>query len=240
MPARLRSTLPRPLPRQTLPPAGSECIRLALASLLMAGLVLTAFSRPAWGQTAPAASASPASSAATVAASAARKPAASPSRPSWKELTPAQHTALAPLAGTWDQLTEAHKRKWIALAANFSRLPAAEQAKLHSRMTEWAALSPQQRAQARLNFGEAQQVSADEKRAKWEAYQALTPEERRKLADDARAKRPATTAAAVKPVPPQKLASVPRNPNDDPKAVRIQAGPASEPASAAGTAGTPN
>ena len=51
----------------------------------------------------------------------------------------------------------------------------AEQAKLHSRMTEWAALSPQQRTQARLNFAETKQLSPDDKKAKWEAYQALPP-----------------------------------------------------------------
>ena len=66
----------------------------------------------------------------------------------------------------------------------------AEQAKLHSRMTEWAALSPQQRTQARLNFAETKQLSPDDKKAKWEAYQALPPEEKRKLAAGA-AKPPA-------------------------------------------------
>ena len=48
-------------------------------------------------------------------------------------------------------------------------------------MTEWAALSPQQRAQARLNFAEIKRLPADERKAKWEAYQALQPEEKRKL-----------------------------------------------------------
>jgi hypothetical protein len=84
----------------------------------------------------------------------------------------------------------------------------AEQAKLHSRMTEWVALSPQQRTQARLNFGQTQQLSPDDKRAKWEAYQALPPEEKKKLA--ARAAKPPATAAAVKPVPTDKLAVAPK------------------------------
>ena len=77
-------------------------------------------------------------------------------------------------------------------------MPGAEQDKLHSRMTEWAALSPQQRTQARLNFAETKQLSPDDKKAKWEAYQALPPEEKRKLA--AGAAKPPPTAAAVKPV----------------------------------------
>lgn len=133
-------------------------------------------------------------------------------KPAWAELTPAQQTALAPLAGTWRSLGEAHKRKWIALSQNFAAMPPAEQARLHSRMTEWAALSPQQRTTARLNYAEAQKVAPTDKRAKWEAYQALPPEEKRKLAAGAAAAKPAPppTAVAVQPVPQQKLARVPK------------------------------
>ncbi|HWP11430.1 MAG TPA: DUF3106 domain-containing protein, partial [Ramlibacter sp.] len=129
-------------------------------------------------------------------------------KPLWRELTPAQQQALAPLAGKWDTVSEAQKRKWLALSQNFPRMSGAEQAKLHSRMSEWAALSPQQRTQARLNFGETQQLSADDKKAKWEAYQALPPEEKRKLA--ASAAKPPATAAAIKPVPADKLAEIPK------------------------------
>jgi len=132
----------------------------------------------------------------------------SSSSPSWRELRPAEQQALAPLAGSWDRLSLAQRRKWRALSRNFSKLSPDEQAKLHSRMTEWVALSPQQRTQARLNFGVARQVPADEKKAKWQAYQALSPEEKRKLA--AAAARPPATAAAIRPVAPGKLATVPR------------------------------
>jgi hypothetical protein len=102
----------------------------------------------------------------------------------------------------------AQKRKWLAISTNYPKMTLDEQAKLHSRMTEWVALSPQQRAQARLNFGETQKLSPDDKKAKWEAYQALPPEERRKLAAVA-AKTP-STAPAVKPVPTEKLATIPK------------------------------
>lgn len=150
----------------------------------------------------------------------------------WAELTPAQQQALAPLAGTWASLSAAQKRKWLALARRYPRLPAEEQATLHSRMRDWVALSPQQRTQARLNFGETKTLSPDDKKAKWEAYQALSPEEKRKLAAGAAAKPPAT-AAAVKPVPPQKLATVPK-PRKDAKTPRIATGPAAE------ASGSPN
>ena len=132
------------------------------------------------------------------------------SKPMWAELTPPQQQALGPLAGTWKTLSEAHKRKWLALSENFATIPPTEQARLHSRMTEWAALSPQQRTAARLNFAEAQKVAPEDKRAKWEAYQALPPDEKRKLAAGAAAPKPPPTAVAVQPEPQQKLARIPK------------------------------
>ena len=144
-------------------------------------------------------------------------------RPAWAEMTAAQRASLEPLAGTWSQLSEAHKRKWIAVSQNYPTMPPGEQARLHSRMAEWAALSPQQRTQARLNFAETSKLPVDDKKAKWEAYQNLSAEEKRKLAAGAAAAKPAapSTAAALRPVPPQKLTTVPKSRKDDPRAPRI-------------------
>ena len=115
---------------------------------------------------------------------------------------------MAPLAGQWETLSEPHKRKWVALAANFPKLPPAEQAKMHGRMAEWIALSPSQRTEARLNFGETQQFSGDEKKAKWEAYQALSAEEMRMLS--AASMPPAKSAApTAKPLPPHRVVETP-------------------------------
>lgn len=130
------------------------------------------------------------------------------SKPAWHELTPAQQQSLKPLTTHWSSLGEAEKRKWLAISKNYPSLPATEQAKLHSRMTEWASLSPRQRTQARLNFAESKKLSPTEKAATWQAYQALSPEEKQKLAAKA-ASKPAGVATAVKPVPPHKLAVVP-------------------------------
>jgi hypothetical protein len=105
-------------------------------------------------------------------------------------------------------MTEAHKRKWLALSQNFAQLPEADKNTLQSRMREWAALSSQQRAQARLNFADAKQMPQDERRSKWEAYQALSPEEKQKLA----AQKPVAkvgAALAPKPVSAEKLAVPP-------------------------------
>lgn len=148
-------------------------------------------------------------SASNASATAAAKTAAkSPAKPLWRDLSAKQQQALLPLASHWDGLSEAHKRKWLAVSRNHAQLSAADKATLHSRMTEWAALSQQQRAQARFNFAEVKQVPADERKAKWEAYQALSPEEKRRLAEGA-SPRPPGAAGSIRPVPAQKLAPVP-------------------------------
>jgi len=139
-----------------------------------------------------------------------------PSKPTWAELSPMQQQALAPLAASWNTtISEAQKRKWLEISKNYPSLPPEGQANLHSRMNEWVTLNPQQRAQARLNFGKtkelSKQLTPEEKKAKWEAYQALSPEEKQKLAAKASPK-PTGAATAVKPVAPQKLAPVPPHP----------------------------
>ena len=148
------------------------------------------------------------------AASAARSAATVASKPSWVELNPQQQQSLQPLTASWNGISEAQKRKWLELSKNYPNLPAADQAVMHSRMNEWVALSPQQRAAARLNFAKTKELSKeltpDEKKAKWETYQALSPEEKASLAAKASPK-PAGAAIAVKPVEPQKLAVKPKS-----------------------------
>jgi hypothetical protein len=101
---------------------------------------------------------------------------------SWLNLTDSQKKALAPLAPHWTQISPAQKNKWVTMSKNFDNLSAKEQATLQERMADWASLSPQQRAQARLTFNETKNIAADEKKTHWEAYQALSSEEKKKLA----------------------------------------------------------
>ena len=82
---------------------------------------------------------------------------------------------------------------------------------MHSRMAEWTSLSKQQRDQARLNFAESNKLAPKqkaEKAATWEAYQALSLEEKQKLAAKAPPK-PTGAAIAAKPTAPDQLATVP-------------------------------
>jgi hypothetical protein len=131
-----------------------------------------------------------------------------PGRPLWMDLAESQQQALAPLAQLWPTMTEPHKRKWLAVSQNFGQLTSDEQATVQGRMREWAALSPQQRAAARLNYADAKQLLQEDKKAKWEAYQALSPEAKQKLA--AQQSQPIQGAApAIKPVPAAKLTTSP-------------------------------
>ncbi|MFN5508110.1 MAG: DUF3106 domain-containing protein, partial [Burkholderiales bacterium] len=104
------------------------------------------------------------------------------SNSSWQSLQSSQKKALAPLAPHWAQISQAQKNKWLAMSNNFDNLSTKEQAILHERMAEWASLTPQQRAQARLNFNQTKTLDADAKKTQWETYQALSPEDKKKLA----------------------------------------------------------
>lgn len=118
----------------------------------------------------------------------------------WRELKPAQQTALRPLEREWPRLSSRQKDKWIELSDGFAKRPSADQARIQERMSEWARMSTQERSQARLNFEEAKQLPMQDRKARWEAYQALPPEKKRQLA--ARAA-PATGATAARPAPPR-------------------------------------
>jgi hypothetical protein len=126
----------------------------------------------------------------------------------WQQLSAKEKKALAPLATRWGELSDITKGKWITIAKQFEQLSAAEQAMMHARMTEWVNLSPVQRNQARLNFNTLQNLPKDEKRAKWDEYQSLSPEQKRQLsaANQGPAK---TTAPSSKPANAERFVAPP-------------------------------
>ena len=128
--------------------------------------------------------------------------------PRWEQLSAAEQQLLQPLESIWSSLSQGHRRKWLALAKNYPAMSDADREKLQSRMAEWAALKPKEREQARLNFAQTKKLPPDARAATWEAYRALTEEERRALLDNA-PKKPSGAAIAAKPVAPSKLAEVP-------------------------------
>lgn len=128
------------------------------------------------------------------------------SKPTWASLTPAQQYFLAPLKPEWAGIDVQQKNKWVEVAVRFPVMDADERLRVQRRMTDWVRMSPTQRAQARLRFQEAQQIPAQERQAKWQAYQALTPDERKNLVQVAK---PATATPAA--VPASAAGSAKRN-----------------------------
>jgi hypothetical protein len=190
----------------------------------LAAWALVLCSSLAWAQAPATANASEAATAKTHAARLGPPPA-------WKALSTAQQEALAPLAPVWGEISSNRKRKWIALSANFKTMPPADKATLQGRMKEWASLSTADRNRARLSFAQTSEFSHDEKKAQWEAYQALSPERKKQLA--ALAGQPAHGAApAVTTNTSRKLAAVPVTRSDPAATTKAKAG-ASAPAASA-------
>lgn len=126
--------------------------------------------------------------------------------PRWQSLTPTQRNALRPLEREWSSIDEQRKQKWLEIAARYPTMPPAEQQRVSARMAEWVKLSPAQRGQTRMNFQEARQLTKEERQARWEAYQALSPEQRSKLAA-----RAAPASAVRNGEAGRKVAPVPRD-----------------------------
>lgn len=136
------------------------------------------------------------------------------SKPLWKDLSPAEHTALRPLAANWDAMGSGQKRKWQSVAKDFDKLSGPQQSKMHTRMREWANLSPKQRADARINFAENRQLTdgltPEQRKVQWQAYQQLSPEEKRRLAESAPKVSVVGAAPAAKPQPVLKKEPAPK------------------------------
>lgn len=215
------------------PPSRAEALDLArarprtTAAWLSAGLLIGAAGLAA----SPVEAQSVKSSAPPQATAPAKPPVVS--KPLWRDLTARQQKALQPLAPYWDELTEPHKRKWLAVSRDYAKMSPEEQEMLHSRMTDWAGLTNQERAQARVNFANVKQVPVDERKAKWEAYQALSDEEKSKLAERAKSVKAPGAAPTIRPVPEQKLVPIPAAGQDGQHTPRIQLAPPPAPVAAA-------
>lgn len=140
------------------------------------------------------------------------------SGPAWSELKPSEQAALGPLKGEWASIDEARKRKWLKISENYPAMSAADQARLHARMAEWADMSPQDRAKVRTRYLEAKSIPGTDRQAGWEAYKALSLEERKALAARATAAprssaKPGQAAprAAMREPPPAKPAAAKRS-----------------------------
>lgn len=131
----------------------------------------------------------------------------------WASLSPAQRQTLAPLAPQWHTLDRTSRDKWVSVANRFASLPPVEQQRLQHRMKQWAQLPPQQRGEARLRFQNTRQLTPAERQQSWAAYQALSPDERQDLAQQARRKQKPVVLPATEPGPREATQqnAVPRN-----------------------------
>jgi hypothetical protein len=107
---------------------------------------------------------------------------AAESGPHWRDLNAEQRAVLKPLERDWSGIDATRKQKWLDIAARYPKMPPDEQSRISNRMNAWAKMTPTERGQARLNFQEARQLTRQERQASWEAYQALTPEQKRQFA----------------------------------------------------------
>jgi hypothetical protein len=100
----------------------------------------------------------------------------------WDDLSLVQQKILAPLEEDWSYLSKERRQKWIQVANLYPKMKRAEQERLQSRMNEWAKLSQKDRRIARDNYLSSLRFPAEEKASAWQAYQQLSPEDKKKLA----------------------------------------------------------
>jgi Protein of unknown function (DUF3106) len=100
----------------------------------------------------------------------------------WASLSAAQKQVLSPLADQWQRMDAMSQEKWLRVADRYPSLPAASQQRVMNRMQKWARLPDSERGQARVRYQQARQLSPQELQERWQAYQALSPEERQDLA----------------------------------------------------------
>ena len=139
----------------------------------------------------------------------------------WFDLTESQKVALAPLESVWVNISPVKKQKWLDISVGYHLLSPEGQSTLHFRMKEWASLTKKQREQARQNFAQAKKLSPDDKQIKWLAYQALSPEEKLKLAKANQSTKVTGAAPALKPsaLAPAPTAIAAKPGTDQPKAL---------------------
>lgn len=113
----------------------------------------------------------------------------------WDGLSPAQQKILAPLEGDWDYMLPDSRKKWIHIANLYPKMAPSDQERLQSRMASWSNLSQRDRRIARENYLTSLKFPAEKKAEAWSAYQKLSDEQKKKLADSEAKKKPNAISA---------------------------------------------
>ena len=114
----------------------------------------------------------------------------------WDDLSVVQQKILAPLEEDWSYLSKERRQKWIQVANLYPKMKRTDQERLQSRMNEWSKLSQKDRRIARDNYLSSLRFPAEEKASAWQAYQQLSPEDKKKLAAKEDNKKKPTAASS--------------------------------------------
>ena len=113
----------------------------------------------------------------------------------WDGLKPTQQQILAPLESDWDYMHPDSRKKWIQVANIYPKMSKQDQERLQSRMASWSSLSQKERRIARENYLSSLQFPAEKKAEAWSAYQKLSDEQKKKLAETEVKKKPTAANA---------------------------------------------
>ena len=113
----------------------------------------------------------------------------------WENLNPNQQKILAPLESDWDYMLPDSRKKWIYVANLYPKMAPADQERLQSRMASWSSLSQRDRRIARENYLTSLKFPPEKKAEAWSAYQKLSEEQKKKLAEMEAKKKPNATNA---------------------------------------------
>ncbi|QWD61759.1 DUF3106 domain-containing protein [Polynucleobacter sp. MWH-UH25E] len=113
----------------------------------------------------------------------------------WDSLSPTQQKTLAPLESDWDYMLPDSRKKWIYVANLYPKMAPADQDRLQSRMASWSNLSQRDRRIARENYLTSLKFPAEKKAEAWSAYQKLSDEQKKKLAEMETKKKPNAISA---------------------------------------------
>lgn len=113
----------------------------------------------------------------------------------WEGLKPSQQKILAPLESDWDYMSPDSRKKWIQVSNIYPKMSAQDQERLQSRMASWSNLSQKDRRLARDNYLSSLKFPAEKKAEAWNAYQKLSDDQKKKLAESEVKKKPTAASA---------------------------------------------
>ena len=148
----------------------------------------------------------------------------------WENLSPTQQQILAPLESDWDYMLPDSRKKWIHVSNIYPKMSAQDQERLQSRMASWSSLSQKDRRIARENYLSSLKFPAEKKAEAWSAYQKLSDEQKKKLAEMEAKKKPNAINA-----PTLQQHAIKQNTTPPPLAPKPRSLPAETPAASSST-----